>query len=453
MSIYCIISSLAGSHEKIHTRLRPNRQKHTGRFRTIIVALLLASVLLPSLPAGRFLRGAVTGSSTDQWKRVLEQSRDLQRTTETLAAAAAAASARAKALEKQLQQLGRQKRGVRLEMADVLAQIDTVQNDAARKHAAQDAYKKMLAKFAKFLFTARLPDRSVALAGSVIGFSAGNPQPALTPAQQHDAAVVRAYEGVLALLQANMDGAAPSPEQARTAVRALETQLPGLRTHHGVLLAQYVQTLHALYSAEQQVAANAAQLRKAKAFAASVQQDLLDMQGEMARIDGRLRARAERELVQKGLMEDNPDRFAQRRERGIGEFVWPVSGRVTAGYRDPSYFAFFGIQHQGVDIAVPQGSAVAAAADGIVFTVRMGGARGYTYVLIGHRDGYATLYGHLSSVLVQAGDQVYQGQVIGLSGATPGTEGAGPMTTGPHLHVEMMRNGQRVDPLGVLSQS
>ncbi|MSR86978.1 hypothetical protein EXS70_02285 [Candidatus Peribacteria bacterium] len=94
--------------------------------------------------------------------------------------------------------------------------------------------------------------------------------------------------------------------------------------------------------------------------------------------------------------------------------------------------------------------AIQSELDGIVFIVRPGGATGYTYVLIGHRGGYATVYGHLNHVFVNAGDTVSAGDVIGISGGTPGTEGAGRRTTGPHLHFEVILRGEHVDPMTVL---
>jgi murein DD-endopeptidase MepM/ murein hydrolase activator NlpD len=131
-------------------------------------------------------------------------------------------------------------------------------------------------------------------------------------------------------------------------------------------------------------------------------------------------------------------------------FVWPASGRITAGFHEPSYSDHFGIPHEAIDIAAEQGTPVLAAADGIVFLARDGGATGYSYVLIGHQDGFATLYGHLSSFAVSAGDVVAAGEVIGQSGGTPGTHGAGPMTTGPHLHFEVIQNGLHIDPRLIL---
>lgn len=131
-------------------------------------------------------------------------------------------------------------------------------------------------------------------------------------------------------------------------------------------------------------------------------------------------------------------------------FAWPVNGPITAGYLDPDYLKVFTIPHQAIDIAVAQGTVVRSISDGVVFAVRDGGATGFSYVLIGHRHGYASLYGHVSKFLVQKGDVVAMGQGIALSGGTPGTHGAGHMTTGAHVHLELTKDGVHVDPRSVL---
>lgn len=133
-------------------------------------------------------------------------------------------------------------------------------------------------------------------------------------------------------------------------------------------------------------------------------------------------------------------------------FSWPATGPITATYLDPDYERVFGIPHRAIDIAVPQGSPVKAIAEGIVFAVKDGGATGYSYILIGHRNGFASLYGHVSLALVNVGDRVRYGQTIALSGGRPGTRGAGPMTTGSHLHLEMMKDGKQINPLTVLQK-
>lgn len=131
-------------------------------------------------------------------------------------------------------------------------------------------------------------------------------------------------------------------------------------------------------------------------------------------------------------------------------FHWPVFGSITAGYEDPDYLRVFGVPHHAIDISTAQGSPVHAVADGIVYKVHDGGETRYSYILIGHRSGYASLYGHVSRFLAKEGDIVFGGQVIALSGGTPGTHGAGPMTTGPHVHLEMTLNGVHFDPRTIL---
>ena len=181
-----------------------------------------------------------------------------------------------------------------------------------------------------------------------------------------------------------------------------------------------------------------------------VHDQVLRLQAELARIDARLKAKIERQLIDKGRMDAQPGERSDGKVRSQQTFRWPAIGAVSAGFLDAAYQRFFGVPHHGMDIKVGQGSPVFAAADGIVFLARDGGRTGFSYILIGHRDGYATLYGHLSQFAVSTGDEVYGGQMIGLSGGAPGTHGAGPMTTGSHLHFEMMRNGQHIDPKLVL---
>lgn len=124
---------------------------------------------------------------------------------------------------------------------------------------------------------------------------------------------------------------------------------------------------------------------------------------------------------------------------------WPTTSRyITCGWHCPDYFV--GYVHSAIDISTPQGSSIYAADSGVVLRAVHDGSNSYSWVMIGHADGYATVYGHLSAVYVQADQTVTKGQVIGLSGGMPGTEGAGWMTTGPHLHFEVRLNGIPVNP-------
>ena len=78
---------------------------------------------------------------------------------------------------------------------------------------------------------------------------------------------------------------------------------------------------------------------------------------------------------------------------------------------------------------------------------------GFNSLVIKHAGGYATLYGHVSKFLVSEGQTVHAGDPVALSGGTPGTAGAGMMTTGPHLHLAMYKDGEVVDPLPLLPQN
>ncbi|MBI4995031.1 peptidoglycan DD-metalloendopeptidase family protein [Candidatus Peregrinibacteria bacterium] len=130
---------------------------------------------------------------------------------------------------------------------------------------------------------------------------------------------------------------------------------------------------------------------------------------------------------------------------------WPVSPALglTAYFRDPAYQKALGIPHNAIDIRLAQESRVRSAANGIVSKVADNGFS-YSYVIISHPDKIITLYGHLSEIFVTEGEIVRQGQTIGLSGGIPGTRGAGWLTTGAHLHFEVLQNFTYADPLDYL---
>ena len=112
--------------------------------------------------------------------------------------------------------------------------------------------------------------------------------------------------------------------------------------------------------------------------------------------------------------------------------------------RPAQAFAGFGARlfmHEGVDFAVPQGTPIYAASDGVVSEAKPYGGYG-NYVRIEHADGVATAYGHLSRFApgVKPGTAVVRGELVAFSGNTG-------RSTGPHLHFEVLTGGKPVDPL------
>ncbi len=163
--------------------------------------------------------------------------------------------------------------------------------------------------------------------------------------------------------------------------------------------------------------------------------------------------REERQAIQSEvfrLQEEIDKRIAEGGEEAqelLGPTIlsWPVVDPViTAIFHDPTYPFRRLFEHSGVDMAIPQGTPVRAAAAGYVAWART--ARGYgNHVMIVHPNGVATLYAHMSRLDVVADQFVQRGEPIGLSGGTPGTPGAG-FSTGPHLHFEVREDGIPVDP-------
>lgn len=154
-------------------------------------------------------------------------------------------------------------------------------------------------------------------------------------------------------------------------------------------------------------------------------------------------ARADVELLKwtdgRNVIWVNADGVGGEDSSGMG---LPIHGRLTSGFGERfhpilGYMRF----HDGVDLAAASGTPIVAAADGRVIDAGWRGGYGQQVEIV-HEGGLETRYGHMSRVAAHAGEIVRKGEVIGYVGSTG-------LSTGPHLHFEVTRNGRPVNPMSV----
>jgi len=124
----------------------------------------------------------------------------------------------------------------------------------------------------------------------------------------------------------------------------------------------------------------------------------------------------------------------------VPSFRWPVRGRVIAGFGQKVN----GAANDGINLAVPEGTSVKAAEDGVV-AYAGNELKGYgNLVLVRHSNGFVTAYAHASDIAVKRGDQVKRGQIIAKAGQTGSA-------SSPQLHFEIRKGSTPVDPTQYLT--
>jgi len=142
--------------------------------------------------------------------------------------------------------------------------------------------------------------------------------------------------------------------------------------------------------------------------------------------------------LKRGVLEQdfNTPSFDPQRFLQSGEFLWPVpsSNKTSSGFGQR-----WGRNHEGMDIPGRVGSHIVAASEGVVVYSgnEIGGYGNIT--VIAHKNGFFTVYAHAKMNFTKSGQRVYRGQVIAQIGMTG-------RTYGPHLHFEIRRNGEAIDP-------
>ncbi|MDW8027692.1 MAG: peptidoglycan DD-metalloendopeptidase family protein [Armatimonadota bacterium] len=226
--------------------------------------------------------------------------------------------------------------------------------------------------------------------------------------------------------------------------------------HDSKVIGETLETKTELEEKEAQLKSQKAKLVALKAAIAEQTKELQDAEAEQKSLLRRVQN--ERETYERWLQEWEEEsreianllrrlqRTQQNRPRPIpvwtGPFIRPVDGKIVSGFGYRFHPIFRRVKfHYGIDISAPYGTPIRAVADGVVIFSGWRRAYGNT-VIIDHGDGLATLYAHCSRLLVNEGEVVKQGQVIALVGSTG-------LSTGPHLHFEVRRYGEPINPLAV----
>ena len=191
------------------------------------------------------------------------------------------------------------------------------------------------------------------------------------------------------------------------------------------------------------------QIAEAEALVAELEEDIEAYTAEYAANEAAeqaLQAEIDEMTEQFNKQQELLQQQGQTVTTGSGSFMNPLSGSryITSafGWRIHPIFQT-NKYHAGIDIAANSGEPIYATDSGTVQSALYSSSYG-NYVVINHGNGYTTLYAHMSSMAVSAGQTVSKGDVIGYVGSTG-------WSTGPHLHYEISYNGTRVDPESYVS--
>jgi len=178
------------------------------------------------------------------------------------------------------------------------------------------------------------------------------------------------------------------------------------------------------------------ELDNERARVAELAQTLAEVEAQYERVRAMLGADA----ASPDSLLELPPLSAAGEGSGILDWPLPVRGFITRSRELTSRLG----EHPGLDIAVRAETEIRAAKEGVVKEARQDDIYG-NFVLIDHGDALESLYGHASRVLVREGDRVARGQLIALAGSTG-------ISSAPHLHFEVRRNGRAVDPMQYVRQ-
>ena len=238
-------------------------------------------------------------------------------------------------------------------------------------------------------------------------------------------------------------------DQYEAASEEVAAREADLKAEHEELVALKTHTEEKQKDAERLMNEKTAELKSYNSKIAASEGSLSDLEKDIAAQEDKIKA-IEAELKRKEEEAKKAALEAGKKYNTVSigniNFIWPcpASSRITSSFGDresPTEGA--SSSHQGIDIGASTGSSILAAASGTV-TISTYSYSAGNYIMINHGGGVSTVYMHCSELLVSAGQEVTQGQVIAKVGSTG-------YSTGPHLHFGIRVNGSYVNPINYVS--
>jgi len=414
--------------------------------RLLLVAALLAVVATPALAGDNYgdQKAAVDARLAHLHSKIATQHAEAQQLSSQIASLTTQ-HAQAQQLSSQIASLTTQIHTLELRVGDVSSKLSLLQHDLSLH---QERLRKLNQLFQLQTIRFHTLNREYRVAIQRLDLRLVNIYKQNEPTAVDVVLAARSFDEVLSSLD-YLGAVAKQDKSVAFAVAAAKRQvrLARLRTRHAQQgVAQETRVISArtqqqallraqLVSSQNQLAG--ARSGKAQALAVTKQQiqDEVSESQALQAASAQLAAKIAQAERQAGSVSSGASSSSE--PVPSSGFIWPVSGPITSpfGMR-------WGTLHPGIDIGVPSGTPVHAAASGTV--IWCGWMSGYgNLVMIDHHNGLVTLYGHNTSVAVSCNENVSQGQVVSYSGCTG-------FCTGPHVHFEVRVHGAPVDPLGYL---
>jgi len=330
----------------------------------------------------------------------------------------------------QVERLTDEVASLRREEADVRRRLDAKQAELDEAVAELDVAKKHLE-----VVRARLKRALVTLRRRLVAiYETGTPDmlSVIVGARGYDELIDRTeyLERIHSMDEAVIDRVQQLRDQVQSTVRRLRSAKLRIEAARDAIAAERDALASARSALQERQTKLVAARRDREAALARINEHQQRLEGEVGEIQAEIAA----QLAPSGALPAGPIRY------GSGQLIWPVDGAVVSGFG-----MRWGRMHEGIDIAVPEGTPIRAADAGTVVLLQSESeSGGYgNFTCLDHGGGLQTCYAHQSSVAVSAGQSVSQGQVIGYSGCTG-------HCFGPHVHFEVRVGGVPTDPLGYL---